>query len=304
MKEALDKFKKQTGYDIQSYFESFVLFCNSYYPLIVAYYTGESDVDIDDSFGRLDKLISQTKEIEPLFTLKASGLSGVDFWELLDTFTECQTKLWTIDNSSRWLRSSIIGRYGSNVVIQRVLKTRETFENVVSQLGSNNPQDDWVDIAQNNLIEEEDYSANDGGGMFKINIREYGDFNIPNIVDNLDSEKILGKDIDKNFRFENNDLVTLKYQDAVKQALDTIIHTLKGSIPEFPNYGISNEIIGSSVNAIQYPSLFKNLINMFQRDFRWVSVNLLDLYREEDSIFMKIQAKTVTNNFLVTNIQI
>lgn len=191
-----------------------------------------------------------------------------------------------------------------NVALQRVLKTRETFENVSSQLGSNNPQDDWVDIARNNAVEEEDYDANTGGGMFKINIRTSGNFNIPNIVDNLDSEKILGKDIDKNFRFENDDLATLEYEAAIGQALDTIIHALKGTILEFPNYGLPNEAIGSSVNAIQYPSLFKHLVNMFQRDARWVSVNLLDLYRKEDAIFMKIQAKTVTNNFLVTNIQI
>lgn len=151
MRDALETFKKQTGYDIQSFFESFALFANSYYPLIVAYYTGQDDIDIGDSFGRLDTLLKQSREIEPLFTLKATGLARIDSWELLDMFTECQTKLWTIDNSSRWLRSAIIGRYGMNVALQRVLKTRETFENVSSQLGSNNPQDDWVDIARNNL---------------------------------------------------------------------------------------------------------------------------------------------------------
>ena len=195
MKDALETFKKQTGYDIQSFFESFALFANSYYPLIVAYYTGQDDIDIGDSFGRLDTLLKQSREIEPLFTLKATGLARVDSWELLDMFTECQTKLWTIDNS-------------------------------------------------------------------------------------------------------------LEYEAAIGQALDTIINSLKGSIPEFPDYGLPNEAIGSSVNAIQYPSLFKHLVNMFQRDARWVEVNLLDLYRKEDAIFMKIQAKTVTNNFLVTNIQI
>lgn len=304
MKEALENFKKKTGYDIKSYFESFVLFSNSYYPLIVAYYTGQEDIDVKDAFGRLDDLLKSSKEIEPLFSLHASNFSRIDFWELLDMFTDCQTKLWTIDNSSRWLRSAIIGRYATNIVLERVLKTRETFENVASQLGSNNPQDDWVDIAKNNFVEEEDYDSNNGGGMFKINIRSTGNYNIPNIVDNLDSKKILGKDIDKNLRIENNDLAVLQYEAAVNQALDTIINSLKGSIPEFPDYGLPNEAIGSSVNAIQYPSLFKHLVGMFQRDARWVEVNLLDLYRKEDSIFMKIQAKTVTNNFIVTNIQI
>ena len=43
---------------------------------------------------------------------------------------------------------------------------------------------------------------------------------------------------------------------------------------------------------------------MFSRDARWVEVNLIDLFREEDNLFIKINAKTVTNNFLVTNIQL
>jgi hypothetical protein len=303
MKAALQTFKDLTGYNIKDFFESFALFCNTYYPTIVSYYTG-IEVNVRDSFGRLDALLKQTEEIEPLFTLKANGFKTIDLWELLEMFTDCQTMLWTINNSSRWLRSAIIGRYGNNIAIQRVLKTRETFEDVASQLGLSQPQNDWFNIAKNNYVEEEDYDANTGGGMFKINIKQDGNFDIPNIVDNLSSQKILGKDIDVNFRFEGNDLATVEYDLAVRQAFNTMLNCLKGQIPEFPEYGLPNDMIGNSVNAIQYPTIFRNLLNMFQRDARWVEVNLIDLYRKEDSIFMKVNAKTVTNNYLVTNIQI
>lgn len=304
MIEAIQKFRQLTGYNIQGFFEDFVLFCNSYYPLIVSYYTGQTNVSVSDSFGRLDALMKQAQEIEPLFTLKANGLTGVSSWELLDTFTDCQTKLWTINNSSRWLRSAIIGRYGNNVALQRVLKSRENFEIVATELGSNDPQNAWFDIAKNNFVEEEDYDANNEGGIFKINIRQSGNFNIPNIVDNLSSEKILGKDMDVNFRFEDNDIAVVKYELAVRQAFNTILSCVRGAIPEFNDYGIPNDIPGSSMNAVQYPVLFKHIMNMFQRDARWVQVNLIDVYHKEDNIFMKINAKTVTNNFLETNIQI
>lgn len=304
MVEAIQKFKDLTGYNIQGFFEDFVLFCNNYYPLLVAYYTGQSDVSVNDSFGRLDNLMQQAREIEPLFTLKANGLTGMSSWELLDTFTECQTKLWTINNSSRWLRSAIIGRYGSNIALDRVLKTRENFEIVANELGITDPQNAWFDIAKNNFVEEEDYDANSAGGMFKINIRQSGNFDIPNVVDNLSSEKILGRDMDVDFRFENNDVATVDYELAVKQAFNTILNCVKGSVPEFIDYGIPNDIPGSSVNAVQYPTLFKHIMNMFQRDARWVQVNLLDVYQESDCIYMKISAKTVTNNYLETNIQI
>ena len=85
MVEAIQKFKQLTGYNIQAFFEDFVLFCNSYYPLIVGYYTGATNVSVDDSFGRLETLMKQAQEIEPLFTLKANSLTGIGAWELLDT---------------------------------------------------------------------------------------------------------------------------------------------------------------------------------------------------------------------------
>lgn len=304
MVEAIQKFKQLTGYNIQAFFEDFALFCNSYYPLIVGYYTGATNVSVDDSFGRLETLMKQAQEIEPLFTLKANSLTGIGAWELLDTFTDCQTKLWTINNSSRWLRSAIIGKFSNNIALNRVLKSRENFEIVATELGSNDPQNAWFDIAKNNFVEEEDYDANNEGGMFKINIKQSGNYDIPNIVDNLSSEKILGRDMDVDFRFENNDIATVDYELAVRQAFNTILHCVKGAIPEFNDYGIPNDIPGSSVNAVQYPVLFKHIMNMFQRDARWVQVNLIDVYRKEDNIFMKINAKTVTNNFLETNIQI
>lgn len=301
----LTVFKNATGGDIKFFLEDFALFCNQYYASIVDYYQGNVDSTVvGEAFNMLDDLIKRTRTLEPLFTLKASSFTNLDVWELLDVFTECQTKLWTIDNSSKWLRSAIIGRYGNNIALNRMLKTRENFESVASSLGSNDPQNEWVNIARNNSVEEESYTANEGGGMFKINLKQSGTFEISNIVDTLDTKNILGKDIDKEFGIEDNDIKTVEYDKAILQSLDTITKALKGCIPEFPNYGIPNDAIGSSANALNYPSLFRHVMNMFQRDARWSEVTLLDLYRKEDNVFMKIQAKTVTNNFLTTNIQI
>ena len=82
MKAAMEIFKDITGYDIKSYFEDFVLLCNTYYPNIVGYYMGQN-IDVRDSFGRLDALLKQSEAIEPLFYLKASGFSTLDSWEFL-----------------------------------------------------------------------------------------------------------------------------------------------------------------------------------------------------------------------------
>lgn len=302
MIRALDSFRNKTGADIKGFFEEFAMFCNTQYPLIAFYYLGEN-VDVKSAFSHLDKLQAEARKIEPLFFLKSTSLSGIDFWEILDIFTECQTKLDVIANSSKWLRSSIIGRNGGYITTTRALKTRENFEQVSSQIGSIEAQNDWFDIALRNSIEEEDYTEQ-LNPMFKIDIRKAGNFRLDNIVDNLDGDNILGKDINKEFFIKDGDIAVVSSEEAIHQSLNTILSSLKGSIPEFPNYGLPNEVIGSSIGALSYPSIFKHLMDMFQRDGRWLSVSLLDIFRKEDKTFLKINVRTITNNQLITNIKI
>ena len=52
----------------------------------------------------------------------------------------------------------------------------------------------------------------------------------PIILSDIPKQNILGKDIDKNFRI-NVDIVTVEFDDAIKQSLDTILGCIKGSIP-------------------------------------------------------------------------
>lgn len=299
----LEAFKNKTGCDIQSFLTDFVGFCDTYYPILVSYYEGQQ-VETEDAFLRLDNLLKRASEIEPLFDLKASGMNTIEYWELLDQFTDAQTKLWTINNTSKWLRSAIIGRYSPVVAVDRVLGSKESFEQVVGSLGANNRDDDWFNLAKNNFVTEEDYDALEGGGIFKINIRQSGNSTVWNIVDNPDGKKILGKDINKSFKIKNGDLDTVEFDEAVLQAFDTNMHCLKGAIPEIPSYGITNEAIGVSHKALQYPIIFRNILEMFSLDSRFTELTLLDIWHKEDCVFLKIQAKVITNNSLVTNVEI
>ena len=88
------------------------------------------------------------------------------------------------------------------------------------------------------------------------------------------------------------------------QALKIILESIRGCIPEFKDYGLPSDFIGTTVNAIQYPIIFKALMNMFQRDNRWASAELLSLEKKEDSLFMKVRAVTVTKEDFLINVPI
>lgn len=296
-----EKFLSVTGYNIKDFFQSYVDFCSEYYPYIVDYYQG-GEINAD-SFYELDKLIAQINIIEPLFQLHENKLDDISMWELLENFSEIVTKLTTIKNSDRWLRSASVGRTNT-LQLEKQLRTGETFETVSEQLELENPEDDWVDIVVPQYIIEEDYVTGQGSNTFSVNLKNVGINYVDNVVDTLVDENILGKDLSTEFVFENEDLKIIKFQKSMEQALQIILEAVKGCIPEFTDYGLPSDFIGQTTNAIQYPIIFKSLMNMFQRDNRWASAELIDLKKVEDSIFMKVRATTVTKEDFLINVPI
>ena len=297
-----EKYYNITKIDIQQFFQDTVDFINEGYPSILSYYEG-GDLPAD-SFKVLDDLLVRAESIDAAFFNFSDQMKTLDMWDLLDTFEDSWGQLLTINNTSKWMRSSRVGRYDGKFYLERALKDFENFEQVASSVGSNDPQNDWEEIAVSNFIIEEDYSPRSGGPIFKISLSSSANFGIQTVVDSLVGERILGKDVDKRFYFANNDLSIVEYKDAINQTIDTIMNTLKGDIPEFPEDGVSNEFIGTNVSAIQYPTLFRNLSTMFAKDDRFIEVNLLSLSRKDDYIIMKIKIKTINSDSYITNISV
>ena len=221
-----------------------------------------------------------------------NSLNDLDAWELLDTFTEIQTKILTIRSSAKWMRSVFDYVRTNTIKVEKILQSDETFEDVSANLDAITPQDDWVNITVPQYITEELYT-NSSSPIFSVNLQNVGLNYVDNVVDVLNGKSILGVDLD-----------VIEYDQAMVQALELIQSSLKGSYPEFEDYGITNEFIGTTVNAIQYATIFKGLMNMFQRDSRWKTVELLDLKRDQDSIFLSIRATTITESNYIINIPI
>ena len=73
-----------------------------------------------------------------------NSLNDLDAWELLDTFTEIQTKILTIRSSAKWMRSVFDYVRTNTIKVEKILQSDETFEDVSANLDAITPQDDWV----------------------------------------------------------------------------------------------------------------------------------------------------------------
>lgn len=297
----LESFKKISGYDIELFFESYYSFVQNQYPLIVNYYNG-GDID-NNSFLVFDNLKEEVKKIEALIDQYSNNFNTTEFWDLNETISDIQTSLFTIDNLSRWLRSSRLGRFSSNLKVDYTQKQNQSLESISNNFGFDG-QDDWADVAVQNQIIEEDYT-NKGGKLLNAYFPNNNSFDLENIVDNLSQENLYGKDIYSKMTLESDgNYTTLEGIESLQQTFKTIMSTTQGSIPEFPEDGVSSYLFGSNKNTLQYPVLFRSLLSMFQKDKRFVSFEVLDIIKKEDKIYVETQTQTINGDEFVKSINV
>lgn len=296
----LEKFKKVTRYDIEQFLTDYYDFVQDYYPLIVAYYKGGGVSD--KAFTKFDYLKKEIKTIEALIDQHSSTFQTTDFWDLNDRISDIQSSLFTVDNLGRWLRSSRTDRYSSNLKIDYIQSQNQTLEKIANDLGFS--KEAWFNLAVENQINEEDYT-NKGGKLLTASFPINSNFDLENIVDSLSTENIYGKDISTSFEINSDgDLTTVKGVESLQQTFKTIMGTTQGSIPEFEEDGIPNYLVGSNQNVLQYPVLFRSLLSMFQKDKRFVSFEILDINKSEDSVFIKTQTKTIMGEDFIKSVSI
>lgn len=289
MSTLTDNFKNITGYDIEKFFNDYNYFVSVYYSKIVNYYNGQN---IDkDSFNYFDNLRIEANKITAILEINFNAFNTVDFWDLTDTFTNIVVKLDTIDNLGRWMRSSRTDRFSSETAINYVQKQGETIERISQKAGSSNKENDWVNISIENDLNEEKYTST-GGVLLKVKLKNAYNFEIRNVVDSFSNENLYGKDIKNKIEFASGDVVTLAGETSLMQTVENIVNCLKGSIPEYQEDGLDNDLIGSNVSSFNYPAQFRNLLNMVQKDDRFKSIDLIDVGQEQDGVYMKIQLTT------------
>lgn len=293
----IEYFKQITGYNLQAYLVRANDYINQKYSRVLAYYAGDTTID-KTIFKELDYLLSEGKKISGIFETNTNNLSAnVGFWDLLDTFEDLQIKLLTIKNTPKWSRSSYTNNYESDTDIDYTQKENETFEEISAKLENDLPQDDWVDIAIKNGILESDYSK-EGGALLKVTFQNNTALNVNSVVDVMNGESILGKDLHRGILFSGDDFSILSPTNTVLQSAKIKLEVRKTSIPEYPNLGISI-FEGSTANFIRYPIIFREISQIFAADDTFKSVEIINIKKDQDVVFMDILIRSKLENVLI-----
>lgn len=288
-------FQKITGYDVGKYFSDVYTFITEKYPTVVSYYEGYSDID-KQVFAELDDLVTESDKVAGLIDTNYTNFSiNTDYWQFVEDFEESREKLKTIKNSPKWLRSSYTNNYDKNTSVDYILSENETIESAASKLGYTDNQNDWLGLAINSDLGETGYDK-EGGGLLKVTLSNNTRLNIKSVAAAMQGEDILGKDIDRDTIIEEGgDIKVLTPIETVEQSAKIKLEIRKGSLPQAGNIGLS-VFEGSSVNLVRYPVLFREITNIFAQDDTFNSIEVINIRKEQDAVFMDLKIKSKLEN--------
>ena len=203
MKTLVEDFREKTQYDLQNYFRQVDTFIRTSYPKIIEFYSSQKNakVSIRDSFLLLESLTSESNTVLSIIQNYSNSLDS-RFWDIVELVDDIKLSLQYIENTPKWLRSSLSkGRYSYGIENEELLKQRETLESLSKRLGSSNKETDWAYIALRNDLPEEDYTS-EGGVDLIVQYFNKLSLSLDSVIDsNIIGEKIYGRDLNKKLEF-------------------------------------------------------------------------------------------------------
>ena len=297
----IDYFYKVTKYNISDFFGKFKDFTDNYYTNYIGYYRGVSKLN-STAVDKLNELIIDSSTIEELFFLNRDSLSNnMDFWDLYESFNDCVVKIQTIKNTPKWTRSSYLGSFDKDIQVDYVLKQNQSPENLTSQLGFNDPENDWVNLAIKNGLKEVNYNS-DGGSLLKVSFSVNNGINTTSVVDVMIGDNLVGKDLLAKLTFLDNDLSYLTPKETIQQASEILLSIQTGSVPEFPRDGVDPNLIGTNIKAFQYPSIFRQIIAIFKKDDTFKEVQITNIQHEQDNVMISLRIVSKLNDIITQNL--
>jgi len=296
---SIDEFKRITQFDLSQYMIRVDYFFNNNYTNIHNWYAGETNKPDTNSFKLLNRLIYESDNISNLVTQNKNRFDKAYFWDLLENLEDLKEQLITTTNLSKLLRSiRTKNSYQSSLEVNYTLNKYETLESVQrNKISLTNFDDDWINIAMRNDLSEEDYDT-EGGKQITLP-SGFSSLFLQSVVDNLIDDKLYGLDFNRKITFKDEDIEVLDYKQTALQSLEILISITKGSVPESPLSGISEDlVVGTNRSQLSLPILQRQLKGLFSTDDTFMDFQINSIDIESDALFMSFSVNTVRGELL------
>ena len=280
------------NFDVRGFFENSLILLQDYQSRLVSYYTNDGDFP-KDAFDLLDRLESEVKQIYSKVKVSRSALDKFSDFVVFDQIEDFASTFRVIENYSRWLRSSTIkGRYKRETEIDFILRQNQTLEELSDEIGWDSREKGFLDLTTRNQIKETDYDLS-GGLVFKFSYQNEKNFQLVTVVDEMTGENILGKDVARQLRFEEDDLLALSPADTFFQTCEILTGLFKNSNPEFSDDGFDKSAISNrNIMRIRLSTFIRQMYATVSKDDTIASFAISDVREESDCLKIEMQYRS------------
>jgi hypothetical protein len=274
------------------------LFFEDNYNYFVSYYSGDLKSLRDEDIEKFNSIKKRFIELDTKIQ-DAKNLNGLWDWQFVDFLDDLRESILKVPILWKYFKTERFGfRIRNGVQVQYVLPQGYTLERVSQDvIGSNDPQNEWVEISKGNFLKEKDYDHT-GDVLLNLNIpNETGNVIINSIMDSAVGLKVLGKDIKRTIEFANDDLVVLDYIETFKQTCDILSSLKKNSIPEFPDLGLNNIVATNVANkGLAMNQMFKQINRVYASDDSIESINFKNVDFDNSSVFIDYEITAINSS--------
>lgn len=291
----IDNFFKYTNYDLEKFFDRFENFISFGRSDIISFYSGVVEKPNLNSFEEFFSLKEEVDRILNLFTLNSNNFIYNMDWLLLQNVEDIKISLQNLANTYKFFKTTRTeNSFKNSTKTTQFKKKNQSIERFSKDsLKTNDELNDWVKIAIDNNLFEEDYEVDEIKELSVFNTNKSSNSVISVIYDNLEGERMYGLDLSRSINLVDDDLEVLSYIETAKQSSFILINLRKGDIPEFSNLGLDLLVLlGNNKNSILVPSIVRQLTSIFNTDDSFSGFEVERIYNEKDSYFIEFSVKT------------
>lgn len=273
--------------------EEYSSFIETYHNDIVLYYTQNIGYP-REAFTKFEEIKKKFLNFTTSIKDVRSELKSYRDFERYTALEDCVLVFDTIDNYSRWFKSSIFKGVVRDVTETIfTLKQNQSLSSLSREIGYENGDEGEVDISLRNKIKEMDYDTS-GGLRFRYNYINNEQIIVNSVIDNLVGEKVLGRDLDRNFVFENNDIKVLSPENTFFQSCEIILSLRRGDNPQYPLLGFDKSVLRNKNSIIlSTPIIIRQLYSLIAGDDTIRGVKLLNISQEKDVLQLSLELKSI-----------
>ena len=292
------EFQEITKFDLLQYFLDYRDFLSQDYVEVYNYFAGNSESIDASKLIKLSKLIETNDTLKRTFSTFAGKLGNVGYWELMSYCQDLGDTLERINKLPKYLRTAKSYRgYKAFVQTEENVGGYRTIQDIADIYGTSEQ-----DLILNNDLQESQYDIKDLSSINAL-IDNRSNIVVTTILEQPIGKKVYGKDIAKKITFEGNDLLIKRYEDNVIQKIEILLELNKGDVPEMPSFG-KNLSVGSDSGAYIYAELVKDLVETFNQDDLFKSIEVQDIISNNGDIIITVKIQTKYEYSAIKNISI